>query len=90
MAHAGEENQPGTRDRPGDRPPTGGAHQLVGQAVDDDGGHGDLPVVAAQTAAAEDRAELSGDADRVVAAVEGLGRIGANALLGSRVAPGCR
>ena len=90
MAHAVEQHQPGAADGLGDRPSTCGPHQLVGHAVDHDGRRGDLPVVAAQAAAAQDRAEMPGDADGVVAAVVGLGRVGADTVLGGRVARGCR
>ena len=71
------------------RPPEG-RMSLLGQAVDDDGRHGDPPVVCFQAAAAEDRAEVARYPDRIVAAVERLGRVGADDAPRGPDRPGCR
>src|SRR5580693_5187557 len=86
VAHAVYQDQTGAPDRAGNRPAAEWPLQLVGAAVQDHGGRGDLPVVAQQAAAGDDRAEMPGDAPRVVAAFVGLDRFGADPLLGRRIA----
>jgi hypothetical protein len=53
--------------------------------VDDDGRRGDPAVVVPQAAAAEDGTELSGDADRVIAAAVTLGCFGPDPFFWRRV-----
>ncbi len=68
VAHALEGHQSCAADGPRHCAAARGPHQLVGQAVDDHRGRGDLAVVADQAAAGQDRAEMPGDPPRVVAA----------------------
>ena len=60
------------------RPPNG-PHHLVGQAVHDHGGRGDLPVVARAGCRCPGSRRTAGRRRRVVAAVVAFGRVGADA-----------